>query len=160
MRLLLNYVISLYIMYTMSSLEHAEATYNNLICCMSELSKISINPCKLGIYNDSLYRSWNSFSGLQRRYYCESREKLCKYIYDKVSSLYEVRDYVVKLSYEKVYKHRALVLIAKCKITAMEWLSGINTLNTVYENDTDTLNILQNLSLMINDIIETKPFEN
>ena len=147
-------------MCTQSSLEHAEATYNNLISCMSELSMLHKNPGKLGVYNDSLYRSWNSFSGIQRSYYCESREKLCKYIYDKSSSLSDVRDYAVKLSYEKFYKHRALVLIAKCKITAMEWLSGINVLVTVYENDTDTLKILQNLSLMINDIIETKPFEN
>jgi hypothetical protein len=127
---------------------------------MSELSTLSNNPCKLGVYNDVLYRSWNSFSGIQRSYYCESREKLCKYIFDKVNKLFKVRDYAVKLSYEKAYKHKSLVLIAKCKITAMEWLSGINALDTVYENDTDTLNILQNLSVMINDIIETKPFDN
>ena len=145
-------------MNTLSSIENAEETYINLISCMSELSMLHKNPGKLGVYNDSLYRSWNSFSGLQRIYYCETREKLCKYIFDKVNKLSKVRDYVVSLSYEKSYKHRALVLIAKIKISAMEWLIGIDILKKIYETDMDTINILQNLSALIQNIIETKPF--
>jgi hypothetical protein len=64
------------------------------------------------------------------------------------------------LSYEKSYKHRALVLIAKIKISAMEWLIGIDILKKIYETDMDTINILQNLSALIQNIIETKPFDN
>jgi len=130
--------------------------YNSMFSALCLLNKE--NPCKLGIHNGSLYKSWSTLSGVQRSYYGESRNVLIDFLETNFSKYVQFYNNMFGLlnNYDSGLIHEIATTIDVSRLNIGNWIKGLEGVAATYPDDKTISSKINNIISMLTSILSKK----
>ena len=130
--------------------------YNSMFSALCLISEE--NPSKLGIHDNKLYKSWDTFGGLQRTYYRESRSTLMDFLENNFQKYVSFYNNMFNLLSNKrnALLHEIATTIEVSKLNINLWIRGLNGVKYSYPDDKSVLSKIDIIISMLTSILSKK----
>lgn len=130
--------------------------YNSMFAALCLINED--NPCKLGVHEDRLYKSWNTLGSVQRKYYGESRETLINYLENSFQKYVQFYNNMFRLLLKRDNGliHEIATTIEVSRLNIGNWINGLKGVIATYPNDKTIESKIKIIISMLTGILSKK----